>query len=1302
LLTHGGTLAADNTIVANSILSGYQHDFGSLTHLRYCNIWAPPNSGSVNYRNASDLTGQDGNLSIDPHFKDADRLNFRLNFGSPCIDAADGTVAPPKDLLGVDRFTDLHTTPKGTLAANGAYPDLGAFEFAEYATSDIDLLVRGVTGPARVVAGQLADLQWVDGNAGSGAASGPWHDSVYLFDPVSNQRILVGEFLVGQSAVLGPGQTYRAGAQVLVPGGVIKGYQWQVAVNSQGEVFEGKNRDNNASAALAPVDLDLPELVIGAPALSGRFEYPDAPRWYKLAPRANQDVLVVLDLADNAGVTEIYVGRGYMPSPQAFDFRQREWKAADTTALIASATEGVFYVLAYPRSLPSGASTFSIRATVVDFSVQKVAPARVGNGGPVTLEIFGANLDRDTQFHLESVTGQRWTAQRVTHVDSGRVFATFNPTNFPPSMASVVAEKAGATVVGANLVEVAAGGSGQFYTYLTGPSVIRLGRVGKWYVTYGNKGLVDVPLPLLMVSVPGAQRISLFESTLNYADAFVLLALNDRSLLPTLGPGMEQTVAFEVLPGAAGGNVQARVDVLQGGKLLTSTIPVDWSSIPAPDGTDSALWQQYLQELANRLGHTLGEFYALLMRDLDVLAADYLGHAYVANIDGYWLFGGEPVGAAFPLPDIQITAEEAAQDRQVSLHSPGQPAPAKKPGDGIRKTYFVLISNSDYRKRAPDGSSNLNGVAKDHTDMKQYLQQDLRVPDDQIEDLFDSTTSTADDLSRQKVVDAIKKFKDQIDGDDDLVIYYSGHGGRWVDADKQGYMYLNDGTVGPATLENAINEVGAANTYFVNDSCHSGGLNGVIAPTNGNFVGLAGSEWGRVSWENASGGELTTRLKKHLRECNPLDEAFAKTRQEIINSYSGNTNASERQRPQLDNHSNVNINKKPWQDPSGWRQKVRNFLRSNLGYDVGDAISTALVGSIDPNDKIGPAGSGAAAFIGLRQIMPYTVYFENKAAAAAPAQEVLVLDQLDPSLDWSTFELKEIGFNNSKITVPAGLQNYQTTATVATDPNPVLIQVSLDPLTGKVTWLMRSQDPSTGKLPEDPYAGFLPPNDSTHRGEGFVSFVIRAKSNLLTGIEIHNQARITFDPTYGFNQPIDTPNIFNTIDSVPPTSAVNPLPDQSFPGFQVTWSGADDDQGSGLFAYDIYVSEGDGAFLPWLALTQDSQASFPGKPGLTYRFYSVAHDFAGNTEAAPSQADTFTTVVGGVPRLQAALGNEGLTLTLSDLVKGRSYLLEASATLLPGGWQTASTVSAADTVMTLTVPLELNRAAVFYRLKLKP
>ena len=54
----------------------------------------------------------------------------------------------------------------------------------------------------------------------------------------------------------------------------------------------------------------------------------------------------------------------------------------------------------------------------------------------------------------------------------------------------------------------------------------------------------------------------------------------------------------------------------------------------------------------------------------------------------------------------------------------------------------------------------------------------------------------------------------------------------------------------------------------------------------------------------------------------------------------------------------------------------------------------------DPNNIVGPAGYGDQGFVSLTQPLGYEILFENEPDAA-PAQQVVVTEQLDPSLDWA-------------------------------------------------------------------------------------------------------------------------------------------------------------------------------------------------------------------------------------------------------------------------------------------------------------
>ncbi len=181
LVVHCGSLSVANTIVANSLEAGVEWDCGTLASIRYCDVWGPPSTNYSNYRGLADPTGQNGNLSADPKFVNADRSNYRLAYRSPCIDAADTTVASSADFMGALRYDDPRTLVKtGLPDTNGVYADVGAFEFVETAPANVDLVVSSIQGPVAVQAGDEVTIQWTDGNVGSGAATGPWQDTISL------------------------------------------------------------------------------------------------------------------------------------------------------------------------------------------------------------------------------------------------------------------------------------------------------------------------------------------------------------------------------------------------------------------------------------------------------------------------------------------------------------------------------------------------------------------------------------------------------------------------------------------------------------------------------------------------------------------------------------------------------------------------------------------------------------------------------------------------------------------------------------------------------------------------------------------------------------------------------------------------------------------------------------------------------------------------------------------------------------------------------------------------------------------
>lgn len=290
--------------------------------------------------------------------------------------------------------------------------------------------------------------------------------------------------------------------------------------------------------------------------------------------------------------------------------------------------------------------------------------------------------------------------------------------------------------------------------------------------------------------------------------------------------------------------------------------------------------------------------------------------------------------------------------------------------------------------------------------------------------------------------------------------------------------------------------------------------------------------------------------------------------------------------------------------------------------------------SADPNEKVGPGGFGEERFVDPRTPFTYRVYFEN--VGSGPAAEVVVTDTLDSALDVSSFRVNKFHFGETTVDVPEGRSSFDTILDFTAEMNLLVqLQGGLDSPTHKATFALRALDPQTRQIPSELDRGFLPPNDDTGRGEGYVEFTMKPLvSAVHTGTVIRNKAPIVFD----FNDPIfacapgepSAPNCvgwFNTIDSGAPSSNVVALPTDSLTPFVVRWTGLDDAGGSGIGNYAVSVKTDTGAFVPWRTST-GTWGYFAGEVGKTYAFYTVAADNVGNAEATPSQPDSTTRVSG--------------------------------------------------------------------------
>jgi hypothetical protein len=217
--------------------------------------------------------------------------------------------------------------------------------------------------------------------------------------------------------------------------------------------------------------------------------------------------------------------------------------------------------------------------------------------------------------------------------------------------------------------------------------------------------------------------------------------------------------------------------------------------------------------------------------------------------------------------------------------------------------------------------------------------------------------------------------------------------------------------------------------------------------------------------------------------------------------------------------------------------------------DLVDEATSEPIVSRDPNEKFADPGYGSEHLIQAGDQLFYEVHFENLQTATAPAQEVFVLDCLDPGLDWLSFRLRDVVFADTVVANTATTPVFSERVTIPDYRAGVEkqwwvdVETSFNLLNGCFRTILRQLDPDSGELPEDPFAGILPPEDGTGRGQGHLSYSVKTKDKLEERTVITNRASIIFD----VNEPILTNEVFNTIGD---------------PQFKLTVSTAGDGSGS--------------------------------------------------------------------------------------------------------------------------------------------
>jgi hypothetical protein len=194
--------------------------------------------------------------------------------------------------------------------------------------------------------------------------------------------------------------------------------------------------------------------------------------------------------------------------------------------------------------------------------------------------------------------------------------------------------------------------------------------------------------------------------------------------------------------------------------------------------------------------------------------------------------------------------------------------------------------------------------------LRTFVKVQLRVPDKRQVEIL-NWIGGSETLTPQMVSNRLAKLVGKVDNDDNLIIWFLGHGYRAERQDGtyygEGYLALQGGDVSAADMQRDIERIGASLTILIADSCHSDHFTRYINPSNGDFAAIASSD--KYGIVDDLGLHTTDTLLREYGRGIWFQQAFTNT---LISLR----NRGYKQIPVLRNPDNVNLHVNPWDDPT--------------------------------------------------------------------------------------------------------------------------------------------------------------------------------------------------------------------------------------------------------------------------------------------------------------------------------------------------------------------------------------------------
>lgn len=363
----------------------------------------------------------------------------------------------------------------------------------------VDLAVFEPQLPALAQAGSEITVSWRLRNLGSNDVVSNIQELIYLStdNTLGTNAIYVGS--MNSQVSIAPGEMENHSYTFKVDG-VIDGQYHLIVQTDASHQLRDINRSNNTAASNGTMIVSIPTLTLGQEEQttidSGGCLY------YKLvisSDQAHQNITVQSKADRRNATTGLFVSRDALPKPSTAHFADQSVYVTDRSVFMTDAPIGTYYIMVQSSSDLTASCPVSVLASVLQFEIVSIDGNQAGNTGSATTEIRGSQFDTVMDFRLVK-EGVKIPAEKVTFVNSTKVYATFNLTDQSEGVYSLEAElPGGAITTKENCFTVRQSVPAELMLRIYGESAIVVGSTAVFTIEYANMGETDIPIPALLV-----------------------------------------------------------------------------------------------------------------------------------------------------------------------------------------------------------------------------------------------------------------------------------------------------------------------------------------------------------------------------------------------------------------------------------------------------------------------------------------------------------------------------------------------------------------------------------------------------------------------------------------------------------------------------------------------------------------------------------------------------------------------------------------------------------------------------------